>query len=88
MVRDELRQIVGLEASPDFARVTRWYDAMPQYQVGHLQKVASIEKKLAEKHPGLYLAGASYHGVGIPDCIANSNQVAEQVWAQLRERDR
>lgn len=88
MIRAELRDIVGLQAEPLFARVSRWENAMPQYQVGHLATVASVEQRLAEEHPGIQLAGASYHGVGIPDCIANANDVAARVWSALRDRDR
>jgi oxygen-dependent protoporphyrinogen oxidase len=51
---------------------------MPQYHVGHLDRVARIEQ-LARRHPNLALAGNAYHGVGIPQCIASGQQAAEQI---------
>ena len=56
---------------------------MPQYHVGHLDRVARIEQ-LAARHPTLALAGNAYHGVGIPQCIASGEQAAERIAAQLK----
>lgn len=77
-VRSELSDILGVTGSPDFIRVYRYPNAMPQYHVGHLERVARIEKLLAQ-YPGLELAGISYRGVGIPDVIASGEQAAERV---------
>ena len=60
------------------ARVHRWPRGMPQYVLGSLERLAVIERRLAE-HPGLAVAGAAYRGVGIPDCIASGEQAAERV---------
>jgi len=60
------------------ARLHRWQNANPQYDVGHLERVAEIEK-LAEELPGLYLTGSAFRGVGIPDCIAQGENVAKAV---------
>ena len=51
---------------------------MPQYMLGHVDRVQQIEAKLTE-HPNLFLAGAAYHGVGIPDCIQGGEEAARGV---------
>jgi oxygen-dependent protoporphyrinogen oxidase len=55
---------------------------MPQYTLGHRQRIERIAGKLAE-HPGLHLTGASYRGVGIPDCIASGWAVADSITAPV-----
>ncbi len=69
IVRDELRELVGVDADPAFYRVQRWRKSMAQYTVGHNKRVAQVKEILAAKVPGLYLAGNGYQGIGIPDCI-------------------
>ena len=59
-------------------RVHRWHRGMPQYVLGHLDRLEQIETALAA-YPGLALAGAAYRGVGIPDCIASGEAAAESV---------
>jgi oxygen-dependent protoporphyrinogen oxidase len=76
VVRDELRDILGLEAAPLFHRIHRWHRANPQYEVDHLERVARIE---AELPPGLYVTGGAYRGVGMPDCVYQSRCTAEKV---------
>ncbi|QDU39372.1 Protoporphyrinogen oxidase [Maioricimonas rarisocia] len=78
MVQGELRDILGVEGKPDFVRVARWHRKMPQYHVGHLERVQQIES-LTRRSPGLFVAGNAYHGVGIPDCIRSGEQAAERV---------
>jgi oxygen-dependent protoporphyrinogen oxidase len=78
MVRTELRAMMGIQATPVLTRVYRWHKANPQYEVGHQERVASIDR-LVGRHPGLYVAGAAYHGVGIPDCIQDGAHVADQI---------
>ncbi len=80
-VREELASMTGLAAQPTYVEVNRWALAMPQYTVGHLQRLDEIQK-LLDPYPGLYLAGAAYHGIGIPDCIRNGTETAARV---LRE---
>jgi len=74
--RRELSQLLGIEAAPRFTRVHRYPRAMPQYQVGHLERVAAIEARL-RGHPGLALAGNAYRGVGVPDCVHSGERSAE-----------
>lgn len=81
-VRDDLRNILGIESAPVVAKVFRWIKANPQYHVGHLDLVSNIEKR-CEKHAGFYLAGAGYRGVGIPDCIRQAAETAEKICQRL-----
>jgi oxygen-dependent protoporphyrinogen oxidase len=78
LVRDELRDILNVRGAEEFAVVARYDRAMPQYHVGHLERVARIER-LAEAHPGLALAGNAYRGVSIPDCIHSGELAAERI---------
>lgn len=78
-VRGELKSLLHLQAKPEYSLVTRWDHAMPQYHVGHLGRVGRAEQELAAAAPGVYLAGAGYYGIGIPDCIRHGEQVAASV---------
>ena len=72
-------------AAPSIAqRVTRWGGGLPQYNVGHLDRVAAIRAAVAAQ-PGLAVVGAAYDGVGIPACIATGRQAADQVIDHLRD---
>jgi protoporphyrinogen/coproporphyrinogen III oxidase len=82
LVRDELRQIIGLTAEPLFTRVYKWRAAMAQYTVGHLERLERIER-LQHQLRGLAFAGNGYHGVGVPDCVRSGQAAAEQVLAGL-----
>ena len=84
-VRRELRDLLGISGEPLLSRIHRHPDAMPQYRVGHLERMARVDAALAH-HPGLALAGNAYRGVGIPDCIHSGELAAEAVWATVRER--
>ncbi len=85
-VRAELRRTLGISAYPLLSRVFRWPKGMPQYTLGHLERLAQIEQRLSA-HPGLSLAGNAYRGVGIPDCIASGEAAAEQVTTFLNQRE-
>lgn len=78
LVRSELVEIMGLTAEPITRRIFRWPKGRPQYDVGHLDRVAEIEK-LAARFPGLYLAGSTFRGVGLPDCIKNALTTVDQI---------
>jgi len=78
VARRELAQVVGVTSQPAFSRVFRWRNSMPQYVVGHPARLARLEQ-LRSSHPGLQLAGASYRGVGIPDCISSGWAAARAV---------
>ncbi|MCS7259814.1 MAG: protoporphyrinogen oxidase [Anaerolineae bacterium] len=85
LVRKELQCIMGIRADPVFVRLHRWQDANPQYDVGHLERVAEIEGLVAAL-PGLYLTGSAFRGVGIPDCIVQGENVAKAVLSMAVQR--
>lgn len=74
----DLRAATGLDATPVDTLVTRWYGGLPQYPVGHLDRIARVEDAVAAV-PGLALAGAAYDGVGIPACVASGRRAAGRV---------
>lgn len=80
MVQGELKDILGIDAQPWFVKVTRWNDAMPQYGLNHIKVVKEVESALRQKLPGVLIAGAAYHGVGIPDCIAQGRLAGEKAY--------
>jgi protoporphyrinogen/coproporphyrinogen III oxidase len=82
IVRDELRQILGLAAEPLFTRVYKWKAAMAQYNVGHLERLDRIEH-LRRQLPGLALAGNGYRGIGVPDCVRSGHEAAAQALAAV-----
>lgn len=78
VVRNELRQILGIRAAPLFARVYKWKAAMAQYGVGHVDRLDRIELLLRQQLPGLALAGNGYRGIGVPDCVRSGQDAAKQ----------
>jgi len=88
-VAADVELITPMGSAPLATHVTRWPDGMPQYDVGHLERVARIEADLAASAPGVFLAGAPYRGVGIADCVRQGNAAAEAVSGHLsRTADR
>ena len=75
LVLAELRDVLGVRGAPRLVQIDRWRGAMPQYTVGHADRVATIQR-LISTHPGLALAGAAYEGVGIPQVIASGQAAA------------
>jgi oxygen-dependent protoporphyrinogen oxidase len=80
LVRDELADIIGLKAEPDFLKIYRHEKAIPQYGLGHYKKLEALDAATA-KHRGLYLAGNAYHGIAVNDCIADSVKLAGEIAA-------
>lgn len=80
--REDLDAAVGLRATPVASRVTRWENGLPQYAVGHVDRVARIRQE-AGKLPGLAVCGAVYDGVGVPACVGSGRRAAAEVLATL-----
>ena len=78
IVADELRSILGVKGTPDFMVVVRHNDSMPQYYVGHIDRIQKINQ-LANALPNMVLAGNAFQGVGLPDCIDNAESAAERL---------
>jgi protoporphyrinogen/coproporphyrinogen III oxidase len=81
----ELAEATGVRGGPVAWRLTRWGGALPQYAVGHLDRVARIRAAVASQ-PGLAVCGAAYDGVGIPACVATARVAASEVMAFLTAR--
>jgi oxygen-dependent protoporphyrinogen oxidase len=78
-VLGDLRELLGIERAPLFSEVTKWERSMPQYHVGHLERVKRIEARLAALS-SLVLAGNAYLGLGIPDCIRSGEAAADRIY--------
>ena len=85
IVLADLVAATGITARPVDVGVTRWGGALPQYAVGHLDRVARIRKAVAEV-PGLAVCGAAYDGVGVPACIGSGEAAATRVLAAVDQR--
>jgi protoporphyrinogen/coproporphyrinogen III oxidase len=81
-VRQELADLLGVTAAPVLTRIHRHHEAMPQYRVGHLDRMARIDARVGAVG-SLALAGNAYRGVGIPDCIRTGELAAETILGQL-----
>jgi len=77
-VEKDLHELLGINEAPLFAEVAKWKNSMPQYEVGHLDRIKAIETDLAQL-PNLALAGNAYGGAGIPDCIRSGEAAAERL---------
>jgi oxygen-dependent protoporphyrinogen oxidase len=75
---EQLREILGPIPEPSFSTVRRWPRSLPQYEVGHLERIERLEAMVAQL-PGLHLLGNSYHGVGIPDLIRDARATARAI---------
>jgi oxygen-dependent protoporphyrinogen oxidase len=85
LVRADLRQLLGIAADPVDAIVTRWGGGLPQYAVGHVERVARA-RAAVDAVPGLAVCGAAFDGVGVPACIGAAYRAADRVIAQLTGR--
>ena len=74
-VRADLKLALGIEAAPRFHRIVRWDRAIPQYHLGHLERVARIQQRVRQ-HPGLFVGGNAYHGVAMNDCTESAAALA------------
>jgi oxygen-dependent protoporphyrinogen oxidase len=78
MVRNELKEIVGIDAEPILARVFKWDKAMPQYVIGHCEIIKWLDERI-KQHPGFFLTGSAYKGVGLSDSVHNGEITASDV---------
>ncbi|MCJ8012382.1 protoporphyrinogen oxidase [Paenibacillus sp. KQZ6P-2] len=81
---DDIKTSLGITSQPLTYDVTKWHEVMPNYHITHHQIVKTLEVKIEELYPHVLLAGCSYYGVGIPDCIANGMATAEKILTCLR----
>ncbi|MFC4182219.1 protoporphyrinogen oxidase [Saccharococcus thermophilus] len=84
VVMDDLNKIMRINGRPEFFVISRWKRAMPQYTVGHKERLAKIKDKMAAELPGVFLAGCSYEGLGLPDCIDQGENAVRAVLDYLQ----
>ncbi|WP_059172936.1 protoporphyrinogen oxidase [Bacillus sp. FJAT-27445] len=84
IVLEDLNKTMEITESPEFVVISRWKDSMPQYTVGHRQRLETLRGLISEELPGVYLAGASYEGVGLPDCIDQGEAAVRDVLEYLK----
>ena len=78
IVHQDLQTVLGITGAPHRLPITRWQSAIPQYNLGHAARVATIEAVLARR-TGLWLAGNYLHGVALGDCLKRGKEIADQV---------
>lgn len=83
IVMNDLSKLMNITQKPEFSVVTRWANTMPQYTVGHTDRLNNLIGQMKEEIPGVYLAGASYRGIGIPDCIDQGEAAVASVLQYL-----
>lgn len=81
--RKDLKDLMGLEAEPELTEVSRCNQSMPQYPIGHKEHMARVRHDFSQYLPSVFLCGAGYGGVGIPDCIAQGKEAAEQLFSDF-----
>jgi oxygen-dependent protoporphyrinogen oxidase len=80
-----LRPLLGIDRDPLLTRVYRWDRANAQHEVGHLERMAAIDRALT-RHPGLFVTGSGFRGAGIPDCVADGRKTGASAAMWLAER--
>lgn len=78
-VLDDLNKTMNITMDPEFAIISRWKDSMPQYTVGHKERIDTVKKQLESALPGVFIAGSSYEGLGLPDCIDQGEEAVSKV---------
>ncbi|WHY87684.1 protoporphyrinogen oxidase [Neobacillus novalis] len=87
IVLDDLKKTMDITMNPEFSLVSRWNNSMPQYTVGHKQRLTSILGQVKAELPGVFLAGSSYGGVGIPDCIDQGEAAVQNILDYLKVKN-
>ncbi|ALX48686.1 protoporphyrinogen oxidase [Lentibacillus amyloliquefaciens] len=85
IVMNDLNKTMNITEKPEFSVISRWKNAMPQYTVGHTERIANVRENMEENFPGVFIAGSSYEGVGIPDCIGQGEKAVNDVLDYLRD---
>ncbi len=80
VAREALGEVMSISGAPIFSRLYRWTRQSPQYEVGHLERLAAIEGHLA-RIPGLFVTGSGFRSIGIPDCVADGRETAARAAA-------
>lgn len=79
----DLEKALGIKEKPLFTIVSRWKQSMPQYVVGHDERIEKIEQIFMKEHPNVKLVGSSYHGISVPDCVSQGKKAAFEMISSL-----
>ncbi len=78
-VRRDIEETMGIKAEPEFVEITRLPRSMPQYPVGHLSNMKQLRERFERDLPGVWITGAAFDGVGLPDCIRQGKEAAQAI---------
>ncbi|NIK77304.1 oxygen-dependent protoporphyrinogen oxidase [Paenibacillus castaneae] len=78
-VRRDIEETMGIRVEPIFTEITRLNHSMPQYPVGHIENVKRLRARLEQELPGIWITGAAFDGVGLPDCIRQGKEAAQAI---------
>ena len=84
-VREDIRKSVGVTVEPIFTEITRLNHSMPQYPIGHVDAIRNMRIELSAQLPGVWVTGAAFDGVGLPDCIRQGKAGAQIMLDYLEE---
>lgn len=79
IVLSDLNRVMNISGKPEFTVITRWRNSRAQYTVGHKHRIENIKESLRRELPGVYIAGASIDGLGVPDCIRQAKSVVSEI---------
>ena len=85
IVLQDLKKAIGLEERPSLMVVARWKESMPQYTIGHAERMETMKEQFYQENPNVHLTGSSYEGISIPDCVTQGMKTAEEILQQLLE---
>ncbi len=85
IVLKDLNKTMNITAKPQFRVISRWRHAMPQYTVGHKDRMTELKENMKQHLPGVFLAGSSFEGVGLPDCIDQGEEAVKHVLDYLKQ---
>ncbi|RDI47855.1 oxygen-dependent protoporphyrinogen oxidase [Falsibacillus pallidus] len=86
IVLDDLKKTMDISMKPEFSIVSRWKEAMPQYTVGHKERMQNIYRNIENELPGVFVAGSSFEGLGLPDCIDQGEAAVAKTLQYLSEK--
>lgn len=84
-VRQDLEKAFGISQSPLFTVVSRWKQSMPQYTIGHEQRIETMRQQLYSEFPNIKLVGSSYEGISVPDCVSQGKKAAFELLEEMFE---
>ncbi|WP_414047075.1 protoporphyrinogen oxidase [Macrococcus equi] len=79
LARKDLDKMMEIKGEPEFTIVTKLFNSMPQYEVGHIDRIRAIQHYIKTQYPGLVITGASFEAVGLPDCVSQGQRAALQI---------